>query len=74
MKRLKGILIVALLLVSNLAFSQTKREKIKVLGNCEMCKKRIETGLNKLDLSNAVWDKTTKILTINYDLRSSLQK
>lgn len=67
MKRLKGIIIISLLLISNLASSQTKTEKIKVLGNCGMCKKRIETGLKELGVGSAVWDKSTKILTIDYD-------
>ena len=67
MKTLKMIAVVAFTMFSAAAFAQTKTEKIKVLGNCGMCKKRIETGLKDAAISSAVWDRDTKFLTISYD-------
>ncbi|WP_199117481.1 heavy-metal-associated domain-containing protein [Pedobacter sp. ASV28] len=67
MKALKTIAIVALTMIGSAAFAQTKTDKIKVLGNCGMCKKRIETGLKDAAITSAVWDKDTKFLTVSYD-------
>lgn len=67
MKTLKMIAVMAFTMVGSVAFAQTKTEKIQVLGNCGMCKKRIETGLKDAAISSAVWDKETKFLTVSYD-------
>ncbi|MFN8415412.1 MAG: heavy-metal-associated domain-containing protein [Cytophagaceae bacterium] len=40
----------------------------KVYGNCEMCKKRIETALSKSTaIKSAIWDVKTKMVTVVYD-------
>ncbi len=40
----------------------------KVYGNCEMCKKNIETALLKnTHIQKATWDVKTKMLTVVYD-------
>lgn len=44
-----------------------KTETKKVYGNCDMCKKTIETAANKGSEAKVVWDKNTKIATITYD-------
>lgn len=44
-----------------------KTETFKVFGNCEMCKKTIETAANKGDEAKVTWDKDTKIATIVFD-------
>lgn len=67
MKILKVMILATFTLVHSVAFAQTKTEKIKVLGNCGMCKKRIESGLKDAAITSAVWDKSTKFLTISYD-------
>jgi len=67
MNSLKMIAIVAFTMLGTAAFAQAKTEKIKVLGNCGMCKKRIETGLKDAAITSAVWDKETKFLTVSYD-------
>jgi copper chaperone CopZ len=67
MKSLKMMALVAFTMMGTAAFAQTKTEKIKVLGNCGMCKKRIETGLKTAGVSSATWDKDTKFLTVSYD-------
>lgn len=41
--------------------------KIKVAGNCGMCKKNIETAAKAAGAMTAAWDKTTKVLTVAYD-------
>lgn len=45
----------------------TKTETIKVLGNCDLCKTRIEKSAKIEGVSKATWDKDTKILTLVYD-------
>jgi periplasmic mercuric ion binding protein len=47
--------------------SSTKTVTIKVLGNCDMCKARIEKAAKIDGVSKAEWNKNTKILTLAYD-------
>lgn len=42
-------------------------ETVKIYGNCEMCKKTIETAGNIKDVSTVIWNKDTKMATISYD-------
>ncbi len=76
MKTVK-MFIAALLLaiVSSNGFAQTqnlasmpgmKTEKIKVLGNCDLCKARIEKAAKVDGVMKAEWNKDTKILTLMY--------
>ncbi|HOK99570.1 MAG: heavy-metal-associated domain-containing protein [Bacteroidales bacterium] len=44
-----------------------KTETIKVWGNCESCKARIEKAAKTEGVTNAVWDIKTKMLTLTYD-------
>lgn len=47
------------------ATAQEKTEKIKVYGNCEMCKNRIEAAAKSAKgVSSASWHKETKTLTV----------
>ncbi len=49
-------------------FGQAKTEKIEVKGNCSMCEKRIEKAANSVEgVTNAQWDKETKILAFTMD-------
>jgi copper chaperone CopZ len=41
--------------------------KFKVLGNCAMCKKRIETAAKVDGVNTADWNMDTKMLTITFD-------
>lgn len=77
MKKLKFIFtaVLAVVLISN-TFSQThdhskmiatKTETIKVSGNCEMCKTRIEKAAKVEGVSKAEWNVKTKVLTLVYD-------
>ncbi len=66
--KIRSVLIALLLIVSSSLFAQSvKTEKIKVNGNCESCKKHIETASKTAGANSADWNKTTKWLTVSYD-------
>jgi len=44
---------------------------LKVFGNCEMCKDRIEEASKGKGVKSAIWDVDTKILTLVYDVSST---
>lgn len=44
-----------------------KTSEIKVWGNCNMCKKTIETAVNVDGVLEADWNKDTKMMSIGYD-------
>jgi periplasmic mercuric ion binding protein len=49
------------------ATTQTKTETIKVWGNCDMCKDRIEKAVTAEGAANASWDSKTKMLTVSFN-------
>lgn len=62
-------LILLSLIVSTSAFAQSNKvtsATIKVYGNCGMCKKRIETALDRKGIKQAVWDIQSKELSVVY--------
>lgn len=74
MKSVKFIIVAALSIFftkSSLAqsynHSEIKTDNIKVWGNCEMCKARIEKAAKIEGVSKAEWNTETKILTLVYD-------
>lgn len=44
-----------------------KTDTIKVMGNCESCKKRIEKAAKLNGVENANWNEETKILIVMYN-------
>ena len=66
MKKIIAFLIVILISGHILAQSQ-KEETIKVSGNCNTCKKKIEKAAIAAGASYASWDKNTKILALKLD-------
>lgn len=52
---------------SKMDMTSTKTETIKVWGNCNTCKAHIEKAAKADGVSKASWDKTTKLLTLEYD-------
>jgi periplasmic mercuric ion binding protein len=49
-------------------FAANKTESFKVLGNCEMCKARIEKAAKSVDgVSAADWNVETKMLALTFD-------
>jgi len=45
----------------------SKKETIKVGGNCETCKSRIEKAAKVIGVTQAIWNDKTKVLTLAYD-------
>ena len=45
----------------------TKTETLKVSGNCDMCKSRIEKAAKIDGVSTAAWDTKSKVLSVTYD-------
>ena len=56
---------------ANIGFAQTKTDKIKVAGECGMCKKKIETAAKTAGASYALWNVETKELTVKYASNTS---
>lgn len=62
------ITIVIFLFIGFTVQAANKSEKIKVNGQCEMCKNRIETAVKSLDgVTSAQWNKSDKSLAVSYD-------
>lgn len=57
----------SILFICNLSFAQAwKTDSIKVSGNCQMCKDRIEESLYISGIKNAKWSPETKMLNYSY--------
>ncbi|MEI6755132.1 MAG: heavy-metal-associated domain-containing protein [Paludibacter sp.] len=67
MKTLKFFIAIAALTISTVAFAANKTESIKVSGNCESCKARIEKAAKVDGVTKADWSTKTKVLTLVYD-------
>lgn len=76
MKTQSIILTIAFTIVSFFATAQAKptSEKIKVWGNCGMCKKHIEKAAKEAGASTALWSEKTKMLSVKYDLTKTSNK
>jgi mercuric ion binding protein len=56
------------LIIGSLSFAQNAAEaKIKVSGNCEMCKKTIEKAAKSAGASEATWDEEKGLLMVKFD-------
>lgn len=68
---MKSILVMFLAAVFSLSMSaqtgKLKTESIKVWGNCDMCKARIEKAAKAEGATTASWDSKTKMLAVSYD-------
>lgn len=54
-------------MTNNSKMVMTKTETIKVSGNCELCKTRIEKAAKVDGVTKAVWSDKTKLLTLVYN-------
>ena len=67
----KSMMLVAGLLflgMTSIFANVAKTEKIKVYGNCGMCKSRIEKAAKSVEgVTKAKWDATVAILTVTFD-------
>ncbi|HET6991051.1 MAG TPA: heavy metal-associated domain-containing protein [Bacteroidia bacterium] len=64
------LFLLACMIVSMTALAQTatKTDTIKVYGNCNECKEKIEGSLKKKDgIVSKDWNKDTKMLTVTYN-------
>ncbi len=68
---IKGLVaaVIALFFTLNVSAQSTlNTDTLKVSGNCESCKKRIESAsLKTKGVKTAVWDVKTETLTVSYD-------
>ena len=72
MKTLVKIILIAILAFvftsnTNAQSATTKTETIKVSGNCEMCKARIEKAAKIDGVTKAEWSEKTKTLTATFN-------
>ncbi|OLY94536.1 Copper chaperone CopZ [Cnuella takakiae] len=67
MKNTKHLLLIIFLALATSVFAQDKTESVKVYGNCEMCKSRVEKAIQIDGVKKAGWDVDTKMLTVTYD-------
>jgi periplasmic mercuric ion binding protein len=66
MKNHHIILSVLSLFLSAALFAQSKKDTVKVWGNCSMCEKTIETAAKSAGATEADWNTETKILAVVY--------
>lgn len=71
--RLKGIISTLLFICVLSVFSQEdsiKKEVFKVWGNCEMCKKKIDSAAKSVDgVKSASWSITSDKIKVKYDTK-----
>ena len=61
------ILVAACSLFSTQLFAKEVTDTVKVLGNCESCKARIEKAAKTAGATKADWSEKTQVLTVSYD-------
>lgn len=61
------ILLVGFILISTFGLQAQTTSKIKVSGNCGMCKGHIEKAAKQAGAASADWDKVAKVLKVTYD-------
>lgn len=67
MKTKISMLFIAVLFSATSLFAQSKTDTIKVWGNCESCKSKIEKAAKAAGASSADWSDETLLLVVNYD-------
>jgi copper chaperone CopZ len=71
MKLISKILVATTMLLSantiNAQIKDSKTEVVKIYGNCEMCKSKIEKAGSKKNVSMVEWNQETAMATITYD-------
>lgn len=72
---MKSLLMMAFaMLFSTVSFAQFKNSKtasLKVYGNCDMCKAKIEKAGTQKGVSKTTWDEKTDMATITYDSKKT---
>lgn len=67
MKTKYFFLSVAFTLATLFSFASAKTDTIKVYGNCESCKDRIEKAAKEAGATTAEWNEKTELLVVSYD-------
>jgi mercuric ion binding protein len=70
----KFILFAGFMLAINYAVNAQNPTKLKVSGNCGMCKSSIEKAAKTAGATTANWDMDAKILTLMFDNKTNLDK
>lgn len=76
----KSLVLVCIGIFFSIAFSQESKEiktNLKVYGNCDQCKTRIENAVKIDEVKYAKWNKSNKMLTVIFNssiTADSLQK
>ena len=75
-KFIKLFMVISVLFISiTKGQTTTSTATIKVYGNCETCKKRIEKAVkNVKGVESANWDSKTQMLTLKYDSSKTSEK
>lgn len=60
------LLFISAMAVPSFAQKKVQEDSIKVAGNCAMCKKRIESALDKNGIKHVNWDIDKKVLFVAY--------
>lgn len=63
----KHFLPVILCFFGTALFAQSKTDTVKVWGNCEECKNKIEKAAETAGAATASWSDETYLLVVNYD-------
>lgn len=66
MKTLQIFFLSFFISIATVGFAQSKTEKIKVSGECGMCKNKIEKAAKTAGATFAEWSADTKLLTVKY--------
>ncbi|HXI01462.1 MAG TPA: heavy-metal-associated domain-containing protein [Sphingobacteriaceae bacterium] len=61
------LLLITMALFASISGWKEKTGTVKIKGNCEMCKARIERSLQTAGVNKSDWNVETKILTVTYD-------
>lgn len=62
----KNLIYIFLLIMGISLNAQVVTETVQVLGDCEMCKERIENAVREMPSAKGVWDMETKELKVTY--------
>ena len=64
---MKTLIFSSILAFITFSASAQVKASIRVAGNCDMCKKRIENAADLKGVKTARWDSKTQLLEINYN-------
>lgn len=66
MKTLQLFFLFLFVAIASVSSAQEKTEKMKVSGECGMCKKKIEKAATDAGATYAEWSTSSKVLTVKY--------